>query len=749
VDVVVLASSNGDERVRAALRRACERLPAEPQTVDDVDRVAALRAAAARPETAWIVLADADAFAFPDAFGRLRRALAAAPALLGGRALIGGRNHFGAMFAPPRSGPQPFDLSPIAGLTEERGLADVIRGPLDVPQRGLLVVSADFVRALPADLVLDPALLWLELAVQARVAGRPVACEPTMSFATGDDPVDVRRALLGLRRYAVHDVWQPDTLHREPPGLRSHLIDRDTRIMGNFRGFAKRQLPPIETITYAARDADALRAAFARTGDRYVLCAPAGTTITRTLIETLVERVERSSRFALAVERAEPPYGAVLVHAGRLVGGGRLRGDTSAAVFADAVATLPARRLYAVGPRGAIVPPALPPLAPIGSLDVVYVAGSQPVVTSQTVASLAQERVNGRWTAVYPAGSDTIGRILRSFADLRLAPDATDPIVAAGLNAAIAACRSDAIAIVRDDVQVTYGVLARLCAAFSRVARLGVAVPRTGGAELLEGLPDVSYGNATEMQVFAERRALQFAREAMLVEVASVPAMVVSREAFETVGGFDESFGFSRFGIEDFTRRVRAANLNVARCDDAYVHMFPLHEVQSFLAPLDSSAALFARYRERWSAARGFDPARDRVALREAVTPVVPPAAARVRLLVPVASEAEWSAVAPDLARFASALRAVDPVDIAIGLDGGFTLSSTVTALREMLVRTGLPMEETVNVRVEPVGDLAAWRDAHGPSARLASCERALLADVAIARDADALRAMIAEGEPV
>jgi hypothetical protein len=76
-------------------------------------------------------------------------------------------------------------------------------------------------------------------------------------------------------------------------------------------------------------------------------------------------------------------------------------------------------------------------------------------------------------------------------------------------------------------------------------------------------------------------------------------------------------------------------------------------------------------------------------------------------------------------------------------------LSATVTALREMLVRTGLPMEETVNVRVEPVGDLAAWRDAHGPSARLASCERALLADVAIARDADALRAMIAEGEPV
>ena len=748
MDIAVLASASADARARVALDRAGERLPARPVPVADAERAAQLRALAARPDVAWIVVADADALPVADAFGRLRRALAGGPALLGGRGMVGGRAHFGTMFAPPRTGPYPFELSPVTGLTEGRGLADVVRGPVDVPQRGLIVVSAAFVRGLPADLELDPVLLHLDLAVAARVAGLTVVCEPTMSFSTGEDSIELRRRLLGLQRYASYGGWETAALHREPVTLRSHVIDRDTRVMGNFRGYAKRALPPIETITYAARDADALRAALARTGDRYVLCVPNGTTIARPTIETLIERIERSNRHALALERDEAPYGAVLFDAGRIVGGGHLRGDTSSAVIADAIATLPLQRRYAVGPRGPIVPAVLPPLPVIASLDVIFVAGSQPIVTNQTIASLMQERVTGVSTAVFPAGLETLGRVLASYGDLRLAPDRTDPNLAAGLNRAIATCGADAVAIVRDDVQMTYGVLQRLCAAFSRVARLGVAVPRTGGAELLEGLPDVSYGNAIEMQSFAERRAAQFAREAMLVDAASVPALVVSRAVFEVVGGFDEAFGFSRFGIEDFTRRVRAANFNVARCDDAYVHMFPLAEVQSFLAPLDTSAALFARYRERWSQPRGFDPAHDVVPLRPPSEPAAAAPASRLRLLVPVGSEAEWKAVEAELARFAHAFRARDPVDITIGLDGTFSQGATVAALRDVLERTGIPMEETVNVRVERIGDLNAWRDAHDANARLAVGERAELSTVSVAGDADALRALLPRNEP-
>ncbi len=752
MDIAVLASAQADVRARAALLRACERIPATPVFVADDERVARLRALAVHADTRWIIVVDADAVLLPDAFGRLRRALASSPALLGGRGLLAGRQYFGAMFAPPRFGPQPFEFSPVSGLAEERELLDLMRGPIDVPQRGVVVVSASLVRSLDAEAQLDPVVLALDLAVTARVVGASVICEPAMSFAIGEDDIAVRRRMLGLRRFADAGVWERGSLHREPPALRSRLIDRDTRVMGNFRGYAKRAFPPIETITYGARDADLLRAAFARTSDRYVLCVPAGASVSRASVEALAERVEGSARYAIALEHDEPPYGAVLVHAGRLYAGGTLRGDTAGAVIADAIGSLPAQRLYAVGPSGPLVPAELPTLPEIRSLDVIYVAASQPVVANHTIAALLQERIEGTLAAVFPADATTLQRSLASYGNIRLAPDASDPILAAGLNAAIAACRADAVAIVRDDVNVTRGVLARLCDAFARVARLGVAVPRTGGGERLEGLPDISYGNLNEMQTFAERRAAQFAREAMLVDAASVPAIVVARNVFDIVGGFDEAFGFSRFGIEDFTRRVRAVNLHVVRCDDAYVHVFPAEEARSLLTALDTSASHFERYRERWSTARGFDPARDIVPLRVPAVVAAPPLEvpdARVRVLVPVANVAEWQRLEPEIASFTAAFRADDPVDLAIALDGSFTVAMAVAALRELLLQTGIPMEETLNVRVDPVGDLALWRDAAEANLRLASCDRAELAAVAIVADAASLRARFSESATV
>jgi hypothetical protein len=752
VEFAVLASARADEHARSALLRACERIPATPEFVDDDDRVAHLRASAARPGVRWIVLVDADAVPFADAFGRLRRALAPAPALLGGRALVVGRQHFGTMFAPPRCGPHPFELTPVSGLAEEPGLFDVIRGPVDVPQRGLIVVSAEFARELPRDLALDSVLLHLDLAVRARAAGAVVQCEPTMSFTADEDGIDVKRRILDVQRFAPLGIWELSSLHFEPPTLRSRLIDRDTRVMGNFRGYAKLPMPPIETIAYGPRDADLIRAALARTGDRYALFVPSGSTLPQATIEVLIERVERSNRHALALDAAGPPYGAVLAHRGRLTGGGTFRGDTAAAVFADAIASLPGQRLYAVGPDGPIVPDALPALARFGSLDLIFVAAAQPMVTNQTIQGLLRTAFSGELRAVYPAGAETTRRLLSAFREFQLIPDATDPILAVGLNRAIAACRSDAIAIVRDDVLVTVGAIERMCDAFARVARLGVAVPRTGGGERLEGLPEITYNNAIEMQSFADRRASQFAREAMLADVATTPAIVVARHIFDAVGGFDETFGFSRFGIEDFARRVRSANYHVARCDDAYVHMFPIEEVESFLCPLDFSGPFFERYHARWAARRGFDPARDAVPLPrpEALAPAPAPGVPvrRLRLLVPVASEAEWNAMEPDLAGLAALFRANDPFEVAIGLDGELAIGTLVARLRELLVRTGVPMEETLNVIVEPVADLAAWCAANAESVRFAACDRSELAELASVADAGSVRARLA-GEAV
>ncbi len=697
----------------------------------------------------WIVLIDVDAVPVVDAFGRLRRALATQPALLGGRAMVAGRLMFGAMFAPVRCGPHPFELAPVAGFKEERGLTELVRGPLDVPQRGVIVVNASFVRDLPAQIELDPSSLHLDLAVAAHAVGGGVLCEPAMSFASEGESVALRRRMLGLQRYANRGNWEANTLHRQPPALRSRLIDRDTRVMGNFRGYAKRPLPPIETVTYRSRDASLVRAALARTGDRYVLLAAAGTHVAHATVEALIERIERSGRYALALEHGEPPYGAVLVHSARLTGGGTLRGDTVNSVLADAIARLPAQRLYAVGPRGPVVPNELPALPRVQALDVVYVAASQPVVTNQTLQALMQERAAGTTTAVFAAGAETTRRLFASYGDVRLVADTVDPILAVGLNHALAMCTADAIAVVRDDVQVTHGLLERLRAAFDRVARLGVAVPRVGGADRPEGLPDLSYGNIAELQAFADRRAAAFAREAMLADVGTTPVLVVARAVLDIVGGFDETFGFSRFGIEDFTRRVRSANFHVVRCDDAYAHMFPADQVGSLLSPLDVSAPHLARYQERWLTPRGFDPARDFVPLRQHEAPRQAPSGGRVRVLIPIADATEWTSLEPALLTFARTFRSSDPIDVAIGLDGTFAVGSAVAALREMLVAIDVPMDETLNVLVECVRDIATWRDAGEGNVRLAACERDALTAVEAIDDASALHARLREYETV
>ncbi len=184
----------------------------------------------------------------------------------------------------------------------------------------------------------------------------------------------------------------------------------------------------------------------------------------------------------------------------------------------------------------------------------------------------------------------------------------------------------------RDDAQLPHGVLARLMDAFRRMPRLGVAVPRLGGADRPESLPDLGYRSVAEMQTLYERRAEAFAREATLLDVATSPVMVVSREVLELVGGFDETFGFSRFGVEDFTRRVRAANFLVACCEDAYAHLFAPADAVSLVGALDEAPFLRAAYERRWSVPRGFDPATDRVPLRtEAANAPVDNATRRAR----------------------------------------------------------------------------------------------------------------------
>ncbi len=131
--------------------------------------------------------------------------------------MIGGnQQRLGAMFGPPRSGPNPFDLVVLAGAEVDRNFSALTRGRVDVPQRGVLVIAADFVREL-AGKVLDPVLLHVDLAVYARAAGRPVLCEPSLGFDTEEDSRELRARLgrrAALRRARVVAAVPNSTVNR-------------------------------------------------------------------------------------------------------------------------------------------------------------------------------------------------------------------------------------------------------------------------------------------------------------------------------------------------------------------------------------------------------------------------------------------------------------------------------------------------------------------------------------------------------
>jgi hypothetical protein len=767
---VVLTPPAISAEARQALVRALERFSASIDEIAIAARAERLLVVAADPDVEWIVCADGDAVLAPTAFGALRRAMTDRTALLGGRAVVGAMQRFGEMFGPARSGPNPFELAGITAPLEDRGIAEYVRGPIDVPHRGVYIISAAFVRSLGA-VALDPIAMHLDLAVHARNAGLETISEPSLSYTADEDSLALRTALGNLRRFG-DAAWAAETLHREPARLRSMFISREMRVMGNIRGYARQPYPPIDVLAMAGDEmararaqrvatplavngratvcdragGDVLRAALARTSERYLLVADAAAMPDRARVEVLAERLERSGRIAVALESATPPYGAALFHCGRIVNGGALTGAGIADVIASAIATLPLRRLFAAAPSGRIVPEPLPVMPAVEAYDIVFIAASKPVVTDQTVRAAIGEVSRGAITAVYPAGASTIERMLSTHTIIQLAPDASDVQLAIGLNRALGASTTPAVAIIRDDAQLPHGVLDRLADAFRRIPGLAIAVPRVGGSDRPESLPDLGYRSSAEMQQLYDRRAEAFAREATLLDVATAPVMMVSREALDLIGGFDEQFGFSRLGVEDFSRRARAANFSIACCEDAYAHLFPAQDAQSFVGNLDAAPFLQAAYDKRWSVVRGFDPERDRVELRTADAPQVAATAAEtmVRVLVPIRDEDEWRIAKPLLAELATAFRAGDPLEVAVGLDGKFTVQDALSALRELLIASAVPMEETINVSIDFVGNLEAWRDASTHNVRVSGLDRDELDALPPIADAAGVRALLA-----
>jgi hypothetical protein len=766
LNVVVIASQEADLHQRAALDRALRLQPARIVRASLAERWATARAVSADATVEWFIFIDDDAVPAPDAFGSLARVFAGAPALIGGRALVAGEQRFGAMFAPPRWGPDAAELNPIGAPESLRQVSDAMRGPMDVPARGLFVAAAALVRSSPEGL--DPVALHLALGLEARRTGGAAVCEPRMTFDARPDPAAVLRRMPRLMRDASAS-WVAGPLHRDPPGPRERLIGRETRIAGNIRGYERRPYPPVSLVVIgtgvapkaltalrqacgaadsavvAPTDGAELKRLLRGSGDRYLLVVDAGCRLTRAEYVELVERLELSGRNALALTSDVPTFGPALFHLGRIPKM-QLAASDVAGVLAEAAQRLPEHRLFAVGTRGTIVPAPLPALAKPQTLTFILLAASRPGVTRQAFDALSQAIGTRRIIAVIPGGSATTRKVLSAWSETTIVEDDLDANLSLSLNRILAGVETDLAFIVRDDTQVPRIGVERMLAAFSRIPGLGAIVPRVNGGELPEGLSDVQYRDLNDMEGFAERRSQRYARELTLVGVAAAPVLMISQNALAAVGGFDPVFGFTRFGIADFTRRLVLANVPVARSEDAYAHLFPTDASESLIATGDVSPAFAAMFERRWSDRTVFDPARDVVPL-DSGTPAAGVQPERTHgmltVLVPVSDAAEWARLRPAVGALAAALTIEDAVEIAIGLDGGFDLQRAVRELRELLAGAPVPIERTVSVRIAPVPDLAAWTAAASDPVRLRETTRDALTGVRAIDGVRALRALL------
>jgi hypothetical protein len=718
---------------------------ARASAVVDVAQPAELAAAARAASDRYLLLLAAGARPLPGAFGALRTALEGGATVVGGATHTEVWRHYGWMLAPSPTSPLPFEAIPILVPHGEAGAETHLRGPIDVPSRGMVLAERELLlEPLPA----EPLAALVELGARARAAGGHVSCLPAFACTALPEDADDRGRLSALR--ALADV-RPELIGhaRLPIGVRRRIVEREVRFDGGLRRRLRMPLPPLTVLIHgagaeraarrarelpavvAARavddPAEALRAELRVRGDRNVLVTQAARLPEPSALADLVERLEDAPFVAAAAPDAAGLRGdCVLLAVGRFPAHLEPRGASLEAAL-DSLLRGAEQIGRAVRVPGHSALDRAP--EPRRTARVVFLAASSPEILRTSLdAAVATLRTGDEIVAVCAAAHQTARGILEANALVRIELDDADPLLADGVNRALAD-GPGLVFLISDDVLVTTGTLDRLRAAFTRIPALGAALPAVPAAAGGEGVHAVSYTDLAEMRLLADRRERDLARDCVPIDLAVTPAIAIAREALDAVGGIDPAFGPTQRGIADLVARIRAAGYTVVRCDDTLVHRFDEAASHNAAAAANAQQPLVAAP-DRATLAQGFDPARrvpfERPAHASATT-------ISQGIVVPIGDAAELERALPYLASAAAAFSVDDPVRVYVVLDGELPNAAATARIRAVLVAGGRPLIQSVTVRVERSADLAEWRERIDPSVRLviaAGHQRTALADL-------------------
>ncbi|WP_057627292.1 glycosyltransferase [Stenotrophomonas terrae] len=171
----------------------------------------------------------------------------------------------------------------------------------------------------------------------------------------------------------------------------------------------------------------------------------------------------------------------------------------------------------------------------------------------------------------------------------------------AGNNVGLRVAKGEYLVVLNNDTYVTPGWLRTLRNQLSRHPGAGLAGPVTNNIGN-EARIEISYDSMDEMLERAGKYTRLHAGRSFDIHTSAFFCVMLTRQAYERVGGLDEQFGVGFFEDDDYCRRLEQAGFSRLCAEDVFVH----HHLSASFGKLKAEArqALFeknkALYEAKW-----------------------------------------------------------------------------------------------------------------------------------------------------
>lgn len=146
--------------------------------------------------------------------------------------------------------------------------------------------------------------------------------------------------------------------------------------------------------------------------------------------------------------------------------------------------------------------------------------------------------------------------------------------VAAGFNQGAAAAAGEYIVFIRDHMQVYEGWLDKLTACLERHEKAAMAGPMSNDVSGIQRLP-LPAGASKQPDNAAQAFIAAMAGRSQKVTRLLSSLLIVRREAFRQLGGFDERFGLESYEDDDFCYRALQAGYGLYVAQDCFARFTP------------------------------------------------------------------------------------------------------------------------------------------------------------------------------